>query len=255
MDRKLALLLISATLMLWSPPTQADPVGCPAPAKPQNIAPTDPPNLGLLKAKLRAYRCTRYDAELAAVAAQAKAWIDERAGQVTRPALVLDIDETSLSNWDEIYQNDYGYIAGGACDLGGKGACGAHDWELSARAPAIKPTLDLVNFARSKNVAIFFVTGRYDDAPEGAGNDVNGMENAATRLNLRVAGYPAWDGLYLRNPRAPGGSVAEYKRDARIAIEQLGHHIIANVGDQESDLALGHADRTFKYPNPFYVIP
>jgi acid phosphatase len=255
MDKKLAFLLICAALMAWSPPTHADPVGCPAPPEPQNIAPTDPPNLGLLKDKLRVYRCTRYDAELAAVAAQATAWIDERAGQVERPALVLDIDETSLSNWDEIFQNDYGYIPGGACDLGGKSACGVHDWEISARAPAIKPTLELFNLAKARNVAVFFVTGRHDDVPEGVGSDIDGVERAATKVNLRVAGYAGWDGLYLRNPRAPGASVAAYKRDARIAIERLGYHIIANVGDQESDLALGHADRTFKYPNPFYVIP
>jgi acid phosphatase len=254
MHRKLAFLL-SATLMFWSPQARTDPVGCPAPAEPQNIAPTDPPNLGLLKYKLRVYRCTRYDAEIAAVAAEAKAWIDQQAGQATRPALVLDIDETSLSNWDEIFQNDYGYIPGGACDLGGKGACGAHDWEVSARAPAIAPTLELFNFAKARNVAVFFVTGRHDDAPAAAGSDLDGVERAATKLNLRVAGYAGWDGLYLRSPREPGASVAEYKRDARIAIEKLGYRIIANVGDQESDLALGHADRTFKYPNPFYVIP
>lgn len=255
MDKTLAFLVMSAALMLWSPPTQADPVGCPAPAEPQNITPTDPPNLGLLKYKLRVYRCTRYDAELAAVAADAKAWIDQQADRVTRPALVLDIDETSLSNWDEIFQNDYGYIPGGACDLAGKGACGVHDWEVSARAPAIKPTLDLFNFAKARNVAVFFITGRYDDAPEGVGSDVDGVKKAATKLNLRVAGYAGWDGLTLRDPRSPGASVAEYKRDARIAIEKLGYQIIANVGDQESDLALEHADRTFKYPNPFYVIP
>jgi hypothetical protein len=31
--------------------------------------------------------------------------------------------------------------------------------------------------------------------------------------------------------------------------------IIANVGDQESDLAGGHAERMFKIPNPFDFIP
>ena len=38
-------------------------------------------------------------------------------------------------------------------------------------------------------------------------------------------------------------------------IEQvLGYLIILNVGDQESDLTGGFADRTFKLPNPFYFI-
>lgn len=34
-----------------------------------------------------------------------------------------------------------------------------------------------------------------------------------------------------------------------------GFRIIVNVGDQESDLAGGHAERAFKLPNPFYIIP
>jgi len=29
--------------------------------------------------------------------------------------------------------------------------------------------------------------------------------------------------------------------------------IIANIGDQESDLAGGFAEKTFKLPNPFYI--
>jgi hypothetical protein len=249
--RTTAALSAAMLIAVWSFAAAADPPACPAPAVQQTIAPTDPPNLGLLKLELRVYRCTRYDDELAATAAEARVWIERRAGEVTRPALVLDIDETSLSNWDEIWHNDFGYIPGGACELTSKEACGVHDWELSARAPAIKPTLDLFNAAKSRGVAVFFVTGRQDDTP--AGSDVDGVETAATKLNLRNAGYAGWDGLYLRRPKPQ--SVAEYKRDARIAIEALGYTIIANMGDQESDLAFGHAERTFKLPNPFYLIP
>ena len=32
-----------------------------------------------------------------------------------------------------------------------------------------------------------------------------------------------------------------------------GYTIIANLGDQESDLAGGYAEKTFKLPNPFYL--
>ena len=45
-----------------------------------------------------------------------------------------------------------------------------------------------------------------------------------------------------------------YKSGERAKIEQRGYRIIANVGDQESDLQGGHADRAFKLPNPFYFI-
>jgi hypothetical protein len=38
------------------------------------------------------------------------------AGAVSRPALVLDIDETSLSNWANFKANNFGFIADGACE-------------------------------------------------------------------------------------------------------------------------------------------
>ena len=41
----------------------------------------------------------RYEADVARVVDGAIVWLEERAPQVTRPAIVLDIDETSLSNW------------------------------------------------------------------------------------------------------------------------------------------------------------
>jgi acid phosphatase len=38
-------------------------------------------------------------------------------------------------------------------------------------------------------------------------------------------------------------------------IETKGFTIIANIGDQESNLAGGLAERKFKVPNPVYFIP
>ena len=38
-------------------------------------------------------------------------------------------------------------------------------------------------------------------------------------------------------------------------IAEQGYTIIANVGDQASDLAGGYAERAYKLPNPFYFIP
>ena len=226
-------------------PASAVPAGCPAPAGPHQLDASNPINLGQLKVVLRAYRCERYDEEVAAVLARAQSWVDERAAQVAKPALVLDIDETSLSNWEQIFHNDFGYISGGACDLASKAACGSHAWELSLQATAIEPILALFKAAKAKKVAVFFITGRLGDAEK----------KSATKLNLNRAGYSDWDGLYFRDPNAPRPSVAEYKRDMRIDVEGNGYTIIANVGDQDSDLALGHAERTFKVPNPFYFIP
>jgi HAD superfamily, subfamily IIIB (Acid phosphatase) len=50
-------------------------------------------------------------------------------------------------------------------------------------------------------------------------------------------------------------TTVQYKSGARRDIESQGYRIIANVGDQYSDLAGGHAQRAFKLANPFYFLP
>jgi acid phosphatase len=50
-------------------------------------------------------------------------------------------------------------------------------------------------------------------------------------------------------------SAVDLKEPIREWIENNGYTIILNVGDQASDLFGGHAGKTFKLPNPFYVIP
>jgi acid phosphatase len=105
------------------------------------------------------------------------------------------------------------------------------------------PTLRLFKAARARGVAVFFITGRHED------------ERAATERNLRQAGYDGWAGLVLRPPGGPAASAAEFKGAERARLEAAGYTVIANVGDQPSDLAGGHAERTFLLPNPFYRIP
>ncbi len=71
--------------------------------------------------------------------------------------------------------------------------------------------------------------------------------------HLTQAGYKNWDGLVLNQPdNSP--SVKEYKTEARAKIDAR-HRIIANVGDQYTDLLGGYAERTFRVLNPFYFIP
>ncbi len=47
----------------------------------------------------------------------------------------------------------------------------------------------------------------------------------------------------------------QYKSGTRKHIEDdLGYEIIANFGDQYSDLQGGYANRTYKLPNPTYFV-
>ena len=50
-------------------------------------------------------------------------------------------------------------------------------------------------------------------------------------------------------------TTVHYKSATRAHIESLGYEIVGNFGDQFSDLEGGHADRTFKLPNPNYFLP
>ena len=145
-----------------------------------------------------------------------------------RLAIVLDIDETSLSNYTQLnlasFSNPTAALATAA---------------VAGASPAIAPTLDLYRRARSAGISVFAITGR------------PAAIESQTRQNLNNAGYTDLAGIFFK----PGGEpVIPFKSGQRAALEGQGYRIVANVGDQESDLAGGHADRSFKLPNPFYFI-
>jgi acid phosphatase len=213
---------------------------------PHTLQATQPLNLGEVKLQVQFYACSgAYDAELAKVGAAARAYVEKRAAEVVKPALVLDIDETSLSNFPEILANDFGFIPKGSCDALPSGPCGFDTWVLSAKADAIEPTLALFNAAKAKGVAVFFITGRHE-------GDRN---RKATIDNLHKAGYDGWAGLTLRSVEASKLTIVQYKSGERAKIAEQGYTIIANMGDQQSDLAGGFAERAYKLPNPFYYLP
>jgi acid phosphatase len=206
-------------------------------------SPTEPANVGDAKLAARAYHDSPYyQRDLAAIALEAGVWLRERAPETRRPALVLDIDETALSNWEVILANDFGRFATGSCHLP-EGPCGWAAWDLLARSAPLASTRALVEEARRLRVAVFFITGR----PE--------SQRAATERNLRETGYGGFAGLAMVPDGVRFTHAAEFKAPQRAAIEAQGFTIVANMGDQPSDLAGGHAERTFLLPNPFYRIP
>ena len=201
-------------------------------------------NLGELKAQFKAYHEGGYARDQADMAEAATAWVLSRAKQVPKPALVLDIDETSLDNWGQMAQNDFGYIVNGDCTTVPGTACGALAWEAQGRAPAIAATLKLYKAARAAGVSVFFITGRKE------------AERVGTEANLRAAGYDGWTGVVLRPDGTHSAfSAASFKAGERARIVMQGYQILATVGDQPSDLAGGYAEKAFLMPNPFYRIP
>ena len=237
--------LMALVLVVAAAAARAEPQSsaCKKSYAPQTLDNSQPINLGQLKNQLYFYACSgAYDSDLNKALAAAKAYVEVRAGQVAKPAVVLDIDETSLSNLPIELIDDFGFINGIPCLPTLSGPCGFDSWVALAQAKAIDGTRALFDAAKAKGVAVFFITGRY----------VN--EEEPTVKNLKAAGFVGWAGLVLR-PRGDNKTVIEYKSGEREKIADNGYTIIANVGDQQSDLAGGYAERAYKLPNPFYYIP
>lgn len=202
----------------------------------------EPANVGDAKSAAAEYHDSgAYLADLQRVDTAAAAWITERAPQLARPAVVFDIDETSLSNWEVIQANDFGRI-GGPCELPA-GPCGWREWDLRAQSTAIEPTRAVFATARDLGAEVYFITGRDES------------QRDATERNLAATGYTGYTELIMEPAGAQFVSAADFKAPQRARIESQGATIIANVGDQPSDLAGGYAERTFQLPNPFYRIP
>jgi acid phosphatase len=200
------------------------------------------PNLHEAKQQVETYiESGRYESDVAAVAASARSWMEKRAPQVERPAIVLDVDETSLSNWPAYEANGWGRVMTGSCDPIA-GPCGMLQWFEMGQSKALAPTAALVRRAKELGVAVFFITGRPTRL------------QAATERNLREQGYE-FDRVLLNPQAGKLPSAVQFKAPARCVIEQEGYRIILSLGDQQSDLDGGCTERGFKLPNPVYFIP
>jgi len=175
----------------------------------------------------------KYDAEIKRIAERAMDFIRKRAASgEANLAVVLDIDETAVSTWDRLVKDDFArkdtmFIA----------------WAMTNSGVAIEPMLNLYRETKKLGVKVFFITGR------------RVLLKERTEIALKENGYSDYDGLYLRNPMDKEKSNVPSKSDARKKISEQGFRIIANIGDQQSDLDGGFAERTFKLPNPFYYSP
>ncbi len=200
------------------------------------------PNFGVERYRLRDYaECTTsigcYWSDLNAQVYRAQRLMeDEVKGQPTgrKLAIVLDIDETALTNYCEEVREDFGYIPD------------RYDaWTVSPEAAmAIGSTNSLFLAAQSLGVDVFFITGR----PE--------SQRYATVRNLEKVGYRNWKNLSMKQPGVTYASTSAYKAAERKKITEQGYTLILNMGDQWSDLQGEPMARyNVKLPNPFYYLP
>lgn len=195
----------------------------------------EPANLTLLRKEVCEYHDSgRYQKDIQQVINKAKHYIKQQntPNKPHKMALVLDIDETSLSNYSSMIKQNF---------VASQRVIYKHI--EAANDPAIKPTLNLYNYALNHGISVFFVSGR-----------AQSLKNA-TVINLQRAGYKNWSGLYLRPEKYDSKSIIPFKSQARARIMAKGYTIIANIGDQYSDIKGGYAKKGFKLPNPYYYLP
>jgi predicted secreted acid phosphatase len=173
---------------------------------------------------------------------QAERYLNKRVAENNRSrhpaklAMVLDIDDTSVSNFPGIKEDDFSNSLS-AIDTRYK----------AANAPAITPVLRLYNQAIAKSITVFFISVRRPLA-----TTPNEDLRPYTIQNLQNAGYAGWTELYLPQGDDLALTSAEYKTKIRKLLTEAGYDIILNIGDQETDLIGGYADQTEKLPNYLY---
>jgi predicted secreted acid phosphatase len=191
----------------------------------------EPPNLSPLKQRIRAYVDSgQYQRDLEGVATRAKSWIETRHRQGgAKLTVVFDLDETLLLNWPHISAMDFGYVV--------------PEWEKwvdAAGAPAIEPVREVYRTARRLGIEVVYITGRTERGRAGTLRNLQGIECAD-------------HAVLICKPDHFKGTAASFKTEARRKLVAEGRTIIANIGDQMSDLVGGFSERTFKLPNAFYI--
>jgi predicted secreted acid phosphatase len=213
---------------------------------------------------------------------------------VPHRAIVLDVDDTTLTTWNyELYSNwDFnpttngqfvGLTSGtftgnmfpatpGMVDLANRAtALGYAIFWITGRGDSqhAATIANLVNDTAAGLPNIDTVTLNGQTIPE-----VDAGYVTPTPIDIGHGGFT--DGLFTKPPigsypayldtpefcgpfihATPPAScpTIQYKSGTRAYIESQGYDIVADMGDQFSDLEGGFANKTFKMPNPNYYLP
>lgn len=115
----------------------------------------------------------------------------------------------------------------------------------SAYLPPLDPVVRLYRSLRERGVRTAILTGR------------RSTNEAVTLDNLQWAGIDGWDHAIFRAVGTPEQHMdaVDYKSRQRARLAAAGYEIVANVGDQHSDLHGGNSGVAVKLPNPMHTIP
>lgn len=189
----------------------------------------------------------------------------QRAEAQQRPlAVVLDIDEVLLCNF---HMNSWVESPGANAPPAEFHAADyfsgpdGRPWPRGSRLnPALPGVVPLLGEIRRLKLEMFLVTGRLESIRNETVENFEhlGMADAQGQSFFRSGDLatPAAGRLHMcpdaEEPK-PGESIRPFKESRRREIERT-HRIVANIGDQVSDLGL-HGDVQVHLPHPFYFTP
>ncbi|GAB4009235.1 HAD family acid phosphatase [Nocardioides ultimimeridianus] len=219
----------------------------------------DIPNLDPLRKEIRAYynatggiankSSSPYISEMADLVARWQPRLVNECRRMSaagnRPAIVFDADDTTLWTYD---------MEDGAMKFNFDPVL-QNQWVQDERFPATPSMVGLENAVTAAGCTPIGLTGR------------GAAQKDATLANLANVGYVGFtpDTYFTKWATTPPAyldcgsdnvcSTIEYKSGTRQHVEAEGYDIVANFGDQFSDLIGGYAENAVKLPNPTYYLP
>jgi len=234
---------------------------------------------------------SNYANEARSVAKQGDDWLAARS-KVANRAIVLDVDDTTLTTWNyELFSNwDFNATTNaqfvgltGTTFTGNMFPATPGMLDLVDHAEALGYAIfwitgrgDSQHRATIANLQSDTAAG-FVDIPTVTLNgktipEVDAGYPSATPIDIGHGGFA--DGLFTKPPvgqypaylnkpefcatfiqNSASCPTIQYKSGTRAYIESQGYEIVADFGDQFSDLLGGFAEKTFKMPNPNYYLP
>jgi predicted secreted acid phosphatase len=219
------------------------------------------PNIDSVKATIRTYynatagiadkTTSPYISELSALTTRWAPKIAQRCERLhaahQKPAIVLDADDTTLWTYDMEDAAMHFTFDPALQDV----------WVQDQRFPATPTMSRVVAAARDHGCRVVGITGRNANQRVATIANLNKLYDGAFRPWLYFTKWvdPADQPSYVECAAVKCTTI-EYKSQTRAYLEQQrGMRIVANFGDQFSDLIGGHADKQVKLPNPTYYLP
>lgn len=170
-----------------------------------------------------------YKTEMLSIAELAKKIVNyELLSNPNRKVVILDIDETILSNLpyisQQIHLNDIDKLC---------------NWQKKSFCDSIEPMVDFFHWALKKDLDVLFITARPIELRD------------ATLKNFEKLGIEVAP-IYFRDPKQWPVPV-DFKIAMRRMITDNGGDIILNIGDQPTDFEGGFWKNALRVPNPFYI--